>query len=442
MFDTQIAFFYSIFLLFFISCTFEKKELPDLNTQKSADKIIYSLNADEIASGKKSIAIIGATLIDGNGDTPLENAMVVVKGNVIDYVGEAKEEIIPAEAEIFDAQGMTLLPGLIDAHYHGANPEMATTFLKKGVTTVRDPGAWISSYDSARSSGHAIPRLFLTGPHIDTYPPAYPDNSYLIKDPLEGRIAVNQFADRGATAIKVYFRLSTEMIAVISDAAHKRGIPVTAHLEITNAIDAIKVGLDGIEHVTSFGTALLPPQQEERYKNLIMADNAARERGRYEVWSTIEMENNRSVDTLIQFLVAHETFVCPTLAIFEKQFDKGDSVEVNGFGNMLKFIGRAKMAGVQIVVGSHTWVPYAETGNAYYREMELLKDAGLSIMEIIVAATMENARFFQIDSRLGSIEQGKTADLILLRENPLNDIKAMRSVEKVMLNGVFVDLEK
>ena len=368
--------------------------------------------------------------------------MVVVKGNVIDYVGEAKQDIIPAEAEIFDAQGMTLLPGLIDAHYHGANPEMATTFLKRGVTTVRDPGAWISSYDSVRSSDHAIPRLFLTGPHIDTYPPAYPDNSYLIKDPSEGRIAVNQFADRGATAIKVYFRLSTEMIQVVCDAAHERGLPVTAHLEITNAIDAIKVGLDGIEHVTSFGTALLPPREEEKYKNLIMGDNAARERGRYEAWNMIDMENNPSVEKLIQFLVEHETFVSPTLAIFEKQFDKGDSVEVDGFGNMLKFIGKANNGGVKIVVGSHTWVPYAETGYAYYREMELLKDAGLSTMEVIVAATMENARFFQVDSRLGSIEQGKTADLILLRENPLKDIKAMRSVEKVMLNGVFVDLHE
>ncbi|MGI9541839.1 MAG: amidohydrolase family protein, partial [Cyclobacteriaceae bacterium] len=69
------------------------------------------------------------------------------------------------------------------------------------------------------------------------------------------------------------------------------------------------------------------------------------------------------------------------------------------------------------------------------------KDAGLSNMEVILAATMENARFFQIDSRLGSIEEGKIADLILLREDPLQDLKAMRSVEKVMLNGVFVDFE-
>jgi len=440
MLDSKVTFFYAISLFLFVSCTSEQKE-PALATQKSSEKVIYSLNASEIVSGEKTIAIVGATLIDGNGGTPVENAMVVVKGNRIDYVGVVDEASIPQEAEVLDAKGMTLLPGLIDAHYHGANPEMAATFLKKGVTTVRDPGAWIASYDAARASGKPIPRLFLTGPHIDTYPPAYPNNSYLIKDPSEGRIAVNQFADRGATAIKVYFRLSTEMIEVICDAAHKREIPVTAHLEITNAIDAIRVGLDGIEHITSFGTALLPPRQEEKYKNLIMGDNAARERGRYEVWNSIDMENNPSADTLIQFLVAHETVVSPTLAIFEKQFDKGDSVEVNGFANMLKFTGKAKKEGVKVVVGSHTYVPYAERGDAYYREMELLKNAGFSNMEVIVAATMENARFFRIDSRLGSIEKGKIADLILLQEDPLQDMKAIRSVEKVMLNGVFADME-
>ncbi len=74
--------------------------------------------------------------------------------------------------------------------------------------------------------------------------------------------------------------------------------------------------------------------------------------------------------------------------------------------------------------------------------MELLRDSGLSNMEVIVAATLENARFFRIEKRLGTIEKAKIADLILLRENPLEDIKVMRSVEKVVLNGIFQDFEE
>ena len=120
------------------------------------------------------------------------------------------------------------------------------------------------------------------------------------------------------------------------------------------------------------------------------------------------------------------------------QPDQGDSIEVKGFRNMVKLVGRAKKGGVRIVVGSHGSVSYAETGYAYFREMELLQNAGISTMEIIVAATMENARFFRIDERLGSIEKGKLADLVFVEGDPLKDIKAMRKVSKVMLNGVWI----
>ena len=105
---------------------------------------------------------------------------------------------------------------------------------------------------------------------------------------------------------------------------------------------------------------------------------------------------------------------------------------------MVKFVGKAKQGGVRMVVGSHTWVPYAEMGFAYFREMELLRDAGLSNMEIIQAATIENACFFRIEERLGSLEKGKIADLIVVEGDPLKDIKAMRHVKKVMLNGLWV----
>jgi imidazolonepropionase-like amidohydrolase len=144
-------------------------------------------------------------------------------------------------------------------------------------------------------------------------------------------------------------------------------------------------------------------------------------------------------DSLIRFLVDKKTFVSPTLAVFERRSDRGDSVEVNGFSNMLKFVGMANKSGVQFVVGSHTYVPYAEFGFAFFREMELLNEAGLGNMEVIRAATMNNARFFRIEERLGSIERGKIADMILVEGNPLNDIKTMRNIKRVMLNGVWVD---
>ena len=105
---------------------------------------------------------------------------------------------------------------------------------------------------------------------------------------------------------------------------------------------------------------------------------------------------------------------------------------------MLKFVGMAKRAGARVVVGSHSSVPHAERGWAYQREMELLVESGMTPMEAIVAATMENARFFRIDDRLGSVEAGKLADLILVEGDPLKELGALRRIRRVMLNGKWV----
>ena len=422
-----------IFLaIFFFSCNDRSK------SNETGSKVIRELNEREIPAGDRLIAIVGATLIDGRGGEPVTDSRIIIQNDRIEAAGSADIDI-PDDAEVIDAKGLTVLPGLIDAHYHnGFNKTLPSLFLSHGITSVRDPGAWMDFYDSARLSGNPVPRLFLTGPHIDMYPPAYPDNSFLVKDPEEARIAVETFADRGATAIKVYFRLSIGIIREICETAHERGIPVTGHLEIANARDAINAGLDGIEHITSFGTGLLPPREVEKYKQLVMADNSARRAGRYEAWKNIPMENNPIVDSLIQFLSDKKTFICPTLAVFERREDRGDTTEVKGFANMLKFVGLANKGGARIVVGSHSRGPYAELGFAYFREMELFQEAGMTPMEIIQAATYENAQFFRIEERLGTIEAGKLADLILVEGDPLADIKNMRNVKKVMLNGAWV----
>ena len=423
-------------MILFLSCQEENK------TNNTDSGIINELNQAEITEGDRTIALTGATLIDGNGGAPLQDALVIVRDGVIEFAGLSGDHDIPQDAEVIALKGMTLLPGLIDAHYHNDYSQvMPPLFLSKGITSVRDPGAWMDFYDSVRMSGKPIPRLFLTGPHIDNYPPAYPGNSYLVKDPEEGRRAVEMFVSQGATAIKVYFRLPVATIREICAAAHENGIPVTGHLEVTNARDAINAGLDGIEHITSFGTCLLPPREVEKYKQLVLADNSARNRGRYGAWDLINMSHNPTVDSLIRFLALKKTFVTPTLAIFERQSGDRDSAEVRGFQNMLKFTGLAHKGGARVVVGSHTWVPYAELGYAYFREMELLQNAGMTPMEIIQAATKHNAEFLRISERLGTIEEGKLADLIVVEGNPLEDISAMRNVKRVMLNGVWIEAD-
>jgi len=389
------------------------------------------------------IAIVGATLIDGRGGPPVSDAVVIVKGERIAAVGNRASVKIPPGAQIVDAKGLTLLPGLIDSHFHldGDDP-LPALYLSHGVTAIRDPGQWIEAYDKARKAAAPVPRLFLCGPHLDSPPAAYPADSYIVRDADETRLAVNRFVNDGASAIKVYFRLPLALIKVAIDTAHSRGVPVMGHLEIVDARDAIIAGIDGIEHATSFGTALLPLRDAEKYRQAILADNNARREGRYQVWDSIDLTTPQA-KSLFKLIVDRGVFVSPTLAVFERQPGDKDTKQfhVHAFKQMEAFVGLVNKAGAKIVVGSHSDVPHAKRGWAYQRELELLVDSGLTPMEAIVAGTMNNARYFRIQDRLGSVEAGKLADLVIVEGDPLKDISNMRRVKRVMLDGRWQQAE-
>ena len=394
-------------------------------------------------AGASTVAIVGATLIDGRGGPAIPDSVVIVRGDRIAAVGKRTSVTVPRGAEVVEANGLTLLPGLIDSHFHidGDDP-LPALYLSHGVTSLRDPGQWIEAYDAARKAPAPVPRLFLCGPHLDSPPPAYPTDSFIVRDADETRLAVNRFVDDGASAIKVYFRLPLALIKVAIDTAHARGVPVMGHLEIVDARDAINAGIDGIEHATSFGTALLPLRDAEKYRQAVLADNNARREGRYQVWNSVDL-NTPQGRALFKLIVDRGVFVSPTLAVFERQTGDKDTtaVHVHAFKQMEAFVGLVKKAGAKVVVGSHSDVPHAKRGWAYQRELELLVASGLTPMEAIVAGTSENARYFHIDDRLGSVEAGKLADLILIQGDPLKDISNMRRIQRVMLNGIWQKAE-
>ena len=389
------------------------------------------------------IAIVGATLIDGTGGPVVSDSVVVIRGDRVVAVGKRDAVGVPKGAELVDAKGLTLVPGLIDSHFHiDGDDSLPALYLSHGVTSLRDPGQWIEAYAAARNASAPIPRLFLCGPHLDSPPPAYPADSFIVRDAEETRLAVNRFVDDGASAIKVYYRLPLALVKVAIETAHARGVPVMGHLEIVDARDAIRAGIDGIEHATSFGTALLPLREAEKYRQSVLADNNARREGRYKVWNAINL-NTLQAAALFKLIVDRGVVVSPTLAVFERQRGDKDTsdVHVRAFKQMEAFVGLAKKAGAKIVVGSHSDVPHAQRGWAYQRELELLVESGLTPMEALVAGTMENARYFHIADRLGSIETGKLADLVLVDGDPLKDIGNMRRIKRVMLNGVWKRVE-
>jgi imidazolonepropionase-like amidohydrolase len=386
------------------------------------------------------LAITGVRLIDGTGRAPRSNMTVIVLNGRIQTVGSSETAVVPKGAEVIDANGLTLLPGLMDSHFHlDSDGTLPALYLSHGVTSVRDPGAWIEAYEGVRQSKETQPRLFLAGPHIDGVKPAYPADSTVVRDVMETRLAVKRNLDDGASVIKAYFRLPLALIEEVTRVAHARGIPVTAHLEIVDAGDAIRAGVDGLEHVTSAGVALLPPRDGEAYRQLVLADNTARSVGRYRVWSQLDLKSERA-SRLLKLMVSRNVTLSPTLAVFERRQGDKDTAEmhVQGFRQMVAFTGQAHRAGVRVVVGSHSSVPHAERGWAYQREMELLVEAGLTPLQAIQAGTLENAKFFRVENRLGSIEPGKQADLVLVEGDPSQDISSMRRVKRVMIDGAWL----
>ena len=401
---------------------------------------ILPINHANLGSAPNTFAIIHSNIITGDGRTLIEDGYIIIEQNTIKEVGRFKDADIPSTLPIRDATGFTLLPGLIDAHFHlDQLDSLPSIMLSRGITSLRDPGAWIEAYEQEINSTRQLPKLYLTGPHMDMFPPAYPKNSFILRDPIDARKAVHRFADQGASAIKIYFRSSLEIIRAICETVDLRGIPATAHLEITNVYDAVEAGLDGIEHITSLGSNLVTPQIAEAYKQAILADNNARRIGRYSMWEEINPTGDSSI-RLAEYLADKDIFVCPTLGAFEYQpsADVFDTLRYEGFHSMLKYTKVLFDAGVPVVVGSHSWVPFAGYGWAFHHEMELFAQCGIPPLKIIKAATLDNARFFRIENHVGTVATGKTADLILVQGNPEEDISALRNIRGVLQNGKWI----
>ena len=407
-------------------------------------RVASEINPPQKPSSDQVTAIVGGRLIDGNGGNPVEEATVVIQGNIILEAGPSGEVIVPAGAKRVDAVGKSILPGLIDSHFHSMyNTETPVTYeLQHGITSFRDPGHPFKYYQTVMEFDGMLPRIFLCGAHLDGPPPVWPDQAVVVRDVQHARDSVREHVHRGASAIKVYFRLPLEHMKAVCEEANKQGVLVTAHLELVDADAAIRAGVRGIEHVTSFGTALAEPVHVKRFKESVRADSNARRQLRHWLWSTLDLERSDKLQPMIDLLLEKKVTVSPTLAIFERRDGVQDGTEeqARAFQNMMHFIKRCHEAGVRIVVGSHTSAPFAGKGRAYQRELELLEQCGMSPMDLILASTRNNAEFFDIEERLGTIELGKLADLILVEGDPSKDIGKMKKVSAVMLNGSWVEM--
>ena len=404
------------------------------------------------APGPRAVVLDNVRIIDGTGAAPIENGRIAIEGDRITAVGPAAQVKIAAAADRVDLTGATVIPGLIDLHFHiESDPRLALRQLANGITAFRDPGQWNEKFVELRrmmaADDLAGPRIFTTGPHIDGENPAYPADSVVARDPEEARRLAERAVRDGASAIKIYYRLPFASAKAVIDVCDARRIPCTAHLELLDARELIAAGLHGIEHITSFGASLVPQVEAEAYRQAVLKDNSARRDGRYRTFAGLDLDGAQA-RALYAVVRERKPFVDATLAVFERRAGAPPSAGTKpemvptlaaGFARMKQLTRRLALEGARVVVGGHTEVPFAGRGEAPWREMELLVESGFTPLETLTAATATASAFLYRGDQFGTLRAGLLADLVVLRGNPAQDIAAIRTVERVMINGRWID---
>jgi imidazolonepropionase-like amidohydrolase len=405
-----------------------------------------------------TLALVGATLIDGTGAPSLNDSSVVIQGGKIVSAGPRGKVKLPKDARIVDLTGKTIVPGLWDMHAHFEQVEWGPVYLAAGVTTVRDCGnefEFITAVRDAINSGQGVgPRLLLAGIVDGSGPIAL--GVARVDTPEQAREWVRRYHDAGFAQIKIYSSVKKENLEVVTAEAHKLGMTVTGHIpEGMTGFDGVNVGMDQINHINyvvgmmDHGIPGRGADPQQRLKALRDFDP--------------DSEQSRKA---LQFLKAHNTVIDPTLTVLEMFMRTGkrpfESLEPGvakvapalatqlrnvgpgpagaelgeaRFAVSLKAVAALHRAGIPIVVGTDQTVP----GHSVHREMELYVEAGFTPMEALQAATIISARAMREDKEVGSIEPGKRADLVVLGANPLDNISNIRKTERVMQGGVFYD---
>jgi imidazolonepropionase-like amidohydrolase len=403
------------------------------------------------------LALRHVSIIDGTGAEPRHGMTILVKDRRLEAIGADGSVQIPDEAAVFDATGCTALPGLVDAHVHTAytgavNPiyfikDLGSLFairatvhahdlLHAGLTAVRDGGstafvdiALRQAVDQGivpgpriRACGYA---LRMTGGHGDSFyrPEVEIESPGLVNSPDEARKAARMNLKHGADHIKILSasggvlsdgpepglpQFTVEEMRAAIDEAHKQGKRTMAHAHGTQAVkNAIMAGIDSVEH----GSIL---------------DEEA-----------------------VELMIKHDVWYVPTLLAAHRVIEHGVAGGISPL-----FVDKAKRvaelhsksfrmaldAGVKIAMGTDAGTPYNFHGDNL-NELPLMVEAGMTPMQALVASTKVGADLLDLSDKIGTLEVGKLADVVVVRGDPLADIDLFRDktrVVHVLKDGVTV----
>jgi imidazolonepropionase-like amidohydrolase len=400
------------------------------------------------SAGDATLIIANGTVIDGTGGDPILDGIVVLRDNLITAVGEASEISLPAGIPTVDAQGGTIMPGVIDAHVHSTgDPAVRRKFLLDGVTAVCNLGSTLDEMPAFKEESdgqNPVARGFQAGP-IMTAPGGAPDvtlhidYNYEVATPEEARAGVVDILDRGADLIKLYFEaeangeaipmLDAERARAIVEEAHARGLLARAHVTDISLLDmALSAGVDTVEHVPwlslteSDEVVLMTADDLDQGFSIILA--AA------------------GYDTLLSRMAGADIVMVPTLDRVAGSAYRNPNPTPAEEAALAAYLGIVRQfhdLGGRVALGTDFNPGIGMDHGMPVGELEMLLAAGLSPAEVLQAATHHAAYACGQGDRLGALEPGKLADVIVVNGDPLADIGAMSDVTAVIKDGQIVD---
>ena len=429
-----------------------------------------------------------ATVIDATGAPPKKDFTVVVRGSRIASVKPQAETV--SGAVVIDATGKYLIPGLWDMHVHIASPEIAFPLLvANGITGVREmySGVALAAVRQWKLLPGA-PRMFAPGFIDGPLMPgggSWPD-AVAVSNAEQARLAVRVLQERGADFLKVYNSVPRDAFLALMEEARAVGIAVAGHVpEEVSPLEASAAGMRSEEHLNNILLNASTRERQlraERVATMYDRQITGAQRLRLLAWpmlaGLVDTYDDKKAAALFQTFVKNGTWQTPTLAILSGFAHELDDEIVNDprrrflpkiwtdnwdpraiyylrdlssaeyevlhqrmrmlLTRYRKLVGDMHRAGVELLAGTDT-NPFNPVlpGWGLHEELALLTESGLTPMEALQTATRNPARYFGILNETGTVEEGKSADLVLLEADPLEDIHNTQKIGGVVMRGHY-----